>query len=113
MRSLLKTGLVGAVVAGVLATGVASAEVRDTRELNVPFAFDVNGKVMPAGHYRLERLGNPSVIMLRGEAGEGIFITTQVPEENLWDQSASLTFTRGATGYELSAIAGSAVVATK
>ena len=113
MRSFIKMGLVIAAMAGTLAAGIASAEVRDVRELNVPFAFDVNGKAMPAGHYRVERLANPSVVMLRNEAGEGIFVTTQVPEEDTWDTSTALTFTRSAEGYALSTIAGNAVLSTK
>ena len=113
MRSFTKAALVVAAMVGTLASGVASAEVREVRELNVPFAFDVNGKAMPAGHYRVERMANPSVIMLRNESGAGIFVTTKVSEENVWDGSPALTFTRNANGYELSTVAGSAILATK
>ena len=112
--TFMKAGLVAAAIVGVLATGVANAAAAsDTRGVNVPFAFTVNGKVMAAGHYLIERSVNPSVVVVRGQDGEGLFVTTELPDESSWAESPAVTFTKSGNTYELSTIAGVAVLSTK
>jgi hypothetical protein len=58
---LLKVGVLTAACL-VLAAGSARAA---TLEVNVPFPFVVQGKTMPAGHYRLT--DDDGLLRLRGE----------------------------------------------
>ena len=60
---LLKVGVLTAACL-VLAAGSARAA---TLEVNVPFPFVVQGKTMPAGHYRLT--DDDGLLRLRGEKG--------------------------------------------
>lgn len=61
----------GAVLLSIIGAGVCRAQSR-TVEANVPFAFQVGNKTMPAGNYRVESMptGNGSIQVLRANSGE-------------------------------------------
>jgi hypothetical protein len=62
--------LILAAAALVVATGTISAQ---TLNADIPFAFRVSGKVLPAGTYRIEntsRTGSP-ILVLRNADGNG------------------------------------------
>jgi hypothetical protein len=45
----------------------ACAQVTDTIDADIPFAFTINNKVLPAGHYAIRRVdSNPGIMQLRG-----------------------------------------------
>src|SRR5687768_4131882 len=63
---------------GFLAVSAASAQA-DVLQVQVPFAFEINGQLMPAGEYRIERHANTgSVLLIRGEQTNqpSLFIVT-------------------------------------
>ncbi len=63
--------MAGAVLLSIIGAGVCGAQSR-TLEVNVPFAFEVGNKTMPAGSYRVETVltGNGSLQMLRSNSGK-------------------------------------------
>lgn len=67
MTSIFKAGIVlaGAILA---VAGTAQAGTEPVVKANVPFAFVVNGRTMPAGTYRIERDElSPSLLLVRGD----------------------------------------------
>lgn len=69
----MKKMLVALLVAGVCSfAGVATARAdSDTAVVKVPFQFIVGDKVLPAGEYRIEHQGDPSVLMITRADGKG------------------------------------------
>ena len=68
MTSIFKAGTVfaGAILLSV--AGTAQAGMEPVVKANVPFAFVVNGRTMPAGKYRIERDElSPSLLLIRGD----------------------------------------------
>lgn len=53
MKKIAITGLIS--LAGFLAAGSALAQTRHEVRVNVPFAFVVGNKVLPAGNYRIDQ----------------------------------------------------------
>ena len=100
---MLTTAMLG--VAMVLfASGAARAE---TLEVNVPFAFLVGGKQLPAGVYRIERNveTSPSLVRIRGEHGAAtLFVQTTPMDGANAAYEAALVFVPDETAKRLTAI---------
>ena len=100
---MLTTAMLG--VAMVLfAAGAARAE---TLEVNVPFAFLVGGKQLPAGVYRIERNfeTSSSLVRIRGEHGAAtLFVQTTPMEGANAAHEAALVFVPDETAKRLTAI---------
>jgi hypothetical protein len=62
---------VGALLFSTVMASEARAQSR-TMEANVPFAFEVGGKVMPAGNYRIESMltGSGTLQVIRNTSGD-------------------------------------------
>jgi hypothetical protein len=85
---------------------LAMAQSR-TLEVDVPFAFEVGNKTMPAGSYRVETVltGNGSLQMLRSNSGEArLTISTMAAATNSGTPAPSLVFHRYANRYFLAQI---------
>jgi hypothetical protein len=68
MTSMFKAGtfFAGAILLSV--AGTAQAGIEPVVKANVPFAFVVNGRTMPAGKYRIERDElSPSLLLIRSD----------------------------------------------
>jgi hypothetical protein len=100
---MLTTAMLG--VAMVLfAAGAARA---DTLEVNVPFAFFVGGKKLPAGAYRIERNfeTSSSLVRIRGEHGAAtLFVQTTPMNGANAAHEAALVFVPDETANRLTAI---------
>jgi hypothetical protein len=104
MKSTLKKSALLALAFGLLNAGAARAS---TIEVNVPFSFQIHGKTMPAGAYRVEREGS-DVLLIRGTHNNqqaAAFVMTMPAEgrDPSHDRPA-LTFARHETQYRLSTI---------
>jgi hypothetical protein len=68
MTSIFKTGIVLAGAILLCVGGTAQAGMDAVVKANVPFAFVVGGKTMPAGRYRIERDElSPSMLLIQGD----------------------------------------------
>jgi hypothetical protein len=88
----------------VLSAGSARAE---TLEVNVPFAFLVGGKQLPAGAYRIERAfeNSSSLVRIRGEHGAAtLFVQTTPMAGANAAHDAALVFVPDETANRLTAI---------
>src|ERR1700693_409154 len=109
MGDLMKTkilAMAGAVVLSVIGAAVCGAQTR-TLEVNVPFAFEVGNKTMPAGSYRVETVltGNGSLQVLRSNSGEArLTISTMPTAPNIGAPAPSLIFHRYGNHYFLAQI---------
>src|SRR5262245_10891648 len=67
MTSIYRTGIIlgGAILLCV--GGTAQAGTDPLVKADVPFAFVVNGRTMPAGKYRIERDELSSTLLIRGD----------------------------------------------
>jgi hypothetical protein len=98
--------MAGAVLLSIIGAGVCGAQTR-TLEVNVPFAFEVGNKTMPAGRYRVETVltGNGSLQMLRSNSGEErLTISTMAAARNSGTPAPSLVFHRYGNRYFLAQI---------
>lgn len=89
----------------VLAAGTASADVL---QVQVPFAFEVSGQLLPAGDYRIERHATSgTVVLIRGEQSNqpSMFVVT-IPSvgPSPAGNTPVLTFTPGETRHRLTGI---------
>jgi hypothetical protein len=105
MRSLIQRAVFGAALV-MLSAGTARAA--DVLEVNIPFAFSVEGQTLPAGEYRLERPFNDQGVMIvraMDGAQEAFFVTLNAAGgSNPSGDRPVLTFTRGANGYVLAGV---------
>ncbi len=101
MRSaILKSAIVG--VALLLASGTARAS--DLVDVNVPFPFQVNNEMFPAGHYMVgqDDMGGSSVLFIRGmDTPEAAFVLTRATSGRGPNKPA-LQFERRGNHYRLS-----------
>jgi hypothetical protein len=68
MTSVFKTGIVLAGASLLALSGTAQAGMDTVVKANVPFAFVVSGKTMPAGRYRIQRDElSPSLLLIQGD----------------------------------------------
>jgi hypothetical protein len=98
--------MAGAVLLSIIGAGVCGAQSR-TLEVNVPFAFEVGNKTMPAGSYRVETVltGNGSLQMLRSNSGEArLTISTMDSASISGTPTPSLVFHRYRNRYFLAQI---------
>jgi hypothetical protein len=98
--------MAGAVLLSIIGAGVCRAQSR-TLEVNVPFAFEVGNKTLPAGSYRVETVltGNGCLQMLRSNGGGArLTILTMAAATNSAAPAPSLVFHRYANRYFLSQI---------
>lgn len=98
--------MASAVVLSIIGAGVCGAQTR-TLEVNVPFAFEVGNKTVPAGSYRVETVltGNGSLHTLRSNSGEAwLTISTMAATTNSGTPSPSLVFHRYGNRYFLAQI---------
>ena len=89
-------------------TGAAQASPSAVLEANVPFAFVVNGRTLPAGKYIVERdPGSYSVILIRGEHKNHALALADTRPDGASDPAGSrpaLTFKRDGNQYRLTGI---------
>ena len=107
MRSIFQKG--GVALAALFVTAVpAWASSTTVLEVNVPFAFVVNGQNMPAGKYAVQRDENDaSVLMIRGEHNNHAFARVLTVPDNRHDPAGSqpaLTFTHREHQYQLAGV---------
>lgn len=104
MKRNLMTLLAGLVLAALPA--LAAAGVTQLRA-DIPFSFEANGKVMPAGPYRLEvEHFWRRVMVLPMNGGHGIYVlpfATSMSQS--WDSKSRLEFRRYYDRYFLSLVA--------
>jgi hypothetical protein len=99
MEDPMKTkslAMASAVLLSIIGAGVCGAQTR-ILEVNVPFAFEVGNKTVPAGSYRVETVptGNGSLQTLRSNSGEArLTISTMPATTNSGTPSPSLVFHR-------------------
>lgn len=93
-------------VAVLLLPGLRDVSAQSTTVAKVPFSFIVEGKVMPAGEYRIStRTGDPTVIRIASTCGK---VAAFVSVSSLGSAKASaeptLVFRRIGAGYFLSRV---------
>lgn len=57
----------------------ALAAHAETLTLNIPFAFSVPGKTLPAGEYSIKTLGSTGVLSIQGSSSDAIVFGRIVP----------------------------------
>lgn len=69
---------------------------------DVPFAFEVQGRVMPAGHYKLNPVGHAGVVSITHENGEKVLAL--LSRTGVDNQTPELVFVRGGGRTKLTGI---------
>jgi hypothetical protein len=105
MKSVMRKSvlLAGAFLVCTVASASASWNVM---EVNVPFAFVVNGHTLPAGQYTVEQ-EDGTAVLIRGERDNhaaAIVMTVAAGEHDLSEVKPTLTFTRDENHYRLSSL---------
>jgi hypothetical protein len=103
MCSWLKASVPLAAALLVLSAGAASAQ--DRLNVKVPFAFEVRGKVLPAGQYSIEQEG--TVLIIRGEHGthaNAAVLTIPAGGQDPSGDTPVLTFVRHENDYRLASV---------
>lgn len=75
--------------------------------ISVPFAFQVGGVTLPAGHYEVERDATSGIVLLRGDRKTpgAVFVSTLPADgHDPAGNKPALTFSRYEAGYRLSGI---------
>ena len=108
LRGKILSAVVALSILTVGAVATASAQLPGTRmSAQIPFAFNVGEKTLPAGTYEIRRVGgDPYVLYIQNVDDREevtIFITTLVDELNLNRQSA-LLFHRYGDSYFLAEV---------
>src|SRR5262245_19390092 len=102
MKGTLTTTVMFATMLLALSANTARAE--DVAHVNVPFPFDVNGHVMPAGRYdvRIDDQ-NPSIVKIDGITNKAhMVVATTIPDFGRGpSDNPSLTFVRKENQYQL------------
>jgi hypothetical protein len=96
-----------ALVVGVLMLpGIREVSAQSPTIAKVPFAFVVEGTVMPAGEYRLAmRPGDPSTLQIVSTGGDAaMFVNVSSNEARKAAGEPTLVFRRVGTGYFLSRV---------
>lgn len=94
----------------VCAAGTAAASPVTVLTVNVPFAFEVNGHNLPAGHYLVERddMNSPSVLIIksaqRGSHDTAVVTTQPDNGKDPAGTQPALAFTRHEREYQLSSV---------
>lgn len=106
MKNLIRQGFI-ALAATALFTSAASAS---TMQARVPFAFDFNGKQLPAGNYRMSVAPDSGLIRLQNTAtGETHFAGSVLEGRYGRQTNSKLHFIRKADGtHALSGVTPSA-----
>ena len=103
MCSWLKTSVPLAAALIVLSAGAASAQ--DQLTVKVPFAFEVRGRMLPAGQYSVEQEGG--VLIIRGEhgtRGNAAVLTIPAGGQDPSGNTPVLTFVRHENDYRLTGV---------
>lgn len=88
-----RIGFLRAMAAALLAVpAIASAPVKTTAE--VPFEFEVNGRVLPAGRYYFEAVPQRNVMTIRDESGRTLLSSIVSVADKGRDQCAGASFKR-------------------
>jgi hypothetical protein len=98
--------MAGAILISMIAAGECWAQSRSL-EVNVPFAFEVGNKTLPAGGYRVESVatGTGSIEVLRGNSGGvRLTISTMTTISNSGTPPSALVFHRYGGRYFLAQI---------
>jgi hypothetical protein len=98
--------MAGAVLLSIVAAGECQAQSRPL-EVNVPFAFEVGNKTLPAGSYRVESVptGAGSVEILRSNRGDiRLPISTMATAPTSGIPASALVFHRYGNRYFLAQI---------
>jgi hypothetical protein len=101
MKTIWKSAVLGAAFVGLF---VGAASAQETIAANIPFPFEIGHEVAPAGRYRLTL--DSGILSVRGQnVHAGVFASTTPAAGHDPDGSTpALVFTRGETGYRLSAV---------
>jgi len=103
MRAVLMSSVIGAMT---LMAAVAQAEPTTRQEVNVPFAFSVNGQQMPAGTYTVrEDEDQPHSLLIQGTTNKtAIYVLTAPVSSGSSNQDTSLVFARDGDRYRLTQV---------
>lgn len=95
--------------AAALAIQPASAE---TKTLNVPFAFTVNGQSLPAGQYMVQRDDNGNFLKLKSKDASRAFAWVASPSAAK-DKGVVLRFEKQGTSHALYSVQYGSLVTTR
>lgn len=98
--------IAGAALLSMMAGGECQAQSRSL-EVNIPFAFEVGNKTLPAGSYRVESVptGTGSLQILRSDSGAArLTISTMATSSISGTATSALVFHRYGNRYFLSQI---------
>ena len=100
-------GIITSIIASATLLCLGGTARAQDLEVRVPFAFQVGGVTLPAGHYEVEKDANNGIVLLRGDRGTqgGVFVFTQPADgHDPAGNTPALTFSRYEAGYRLSGI---------
>jgi hypothetical protein len=86
-------------ITGMLALALLAAEVGQAQEpilANIPFAFTVGNTTLPAGEYRVEKVGDssPALLIQRTDRGASMMVITSAVQVNAPQAQTKLIFKR-------------------
>ena len=111
----MKSAMRVALLACVSVFAPAAAAHAETIEVQVPFAFLVGDRKLPAGDYRIEREGSmpSSVVLIRGEQGtiaQALVQTVSLAGAKPAGDKPALVFVPDETGMRLTQIWGASAL---
>ena len=93
------------VAAGLLACSLLPASAAPAAAIaNIPFEFEVDGKMMPAGRYTVSEGMHRNVIQLTDNNGRAVMFATSELGDPSKIQKSRLVFERGDRGYQMAEI---------
>jgi hypothetical protein len=104
MRTRLATAIGAALL---LAAGASIASAAEVSRVTVPFPFEVNGQMLPAGRYEIRSdEANPTVVFIDGfdHAKNHAVVETMTDNAMSRGKSPSVTFKRHGDVYQLSIV---------
>lgn len=87
----------------MLVTPAASAQ-KSASQATIPFAFEVNHKELPAGHYRVVMDSENSLRLVNWETGDSAGIVVHTTRSVKNSPGNNLVFLRDEQGYELTMV---------
>lgn len=90
----------------LLIPGIREVAAQAATVAKVPFPFIVNGRVLPAGEYRIVMARQDPTMMqiVSTSGGRGVFVSVGLTEANKNASESTLVFQRVSAGYFLSRV---------
>lgn len=107
-RKLIAIRVLTAIALALVLAVSATAAMSPAIQAEIPFAFAIGGKLMPAGRYTIEQTASDATLRIVGENGSSAMATFPCPPERIAGWPPELVLDRSAGVPRLAAVRYSA-----